>query len=76
MVHSANNPLQHLMLAQDHPLPVLARWALAFAVLVTKWDTRARTRRALSKLDTNGLRDIGISLDDARAEAARKFWQS
>lgn len=31
-------------------------------------------RRALRKLDTDALRDIGLTYDDAKTEADRPFW--
>jgi uncharacterized protein YjiS (DUF1127 family) len=43
--------------------------------VVTAWDQRARTRRALSKLDAAQLKDIGVSLAAARAEIKKKKWQ-
>ncbi|MBO9401875.1 DUF1127 domain-containing protein [Shimia sp. R9_3] len=61
--------------AANAQLPVAARLALSFAALVTAWDQRARTRRALSKLDAAQLKDIGVSLADARAEVEKKMWQ-
>lgn len=33
-----------------------------------------RQRRALAALDAARLRDIGITADEARAEAARRLW--
>jgi uncharacterized protein YjiS (DUF1127 family) len=34
----------------------------------------ARQRRALARMDAAQLRDLGISLDEARNEAARPVW--
>jgi len=34
----------------------------------------ARQRRALARLDDARLHDMGISVDEARAEAARPLW--
>lgn len=56
-------------------LPAAARMALSFATMVTEWDKRVRTRRALSKLTAPQLHDIGISVDEARLEARKKMWQ-
>lgn len=39
------------------------------------WIARARERRALSKLDSRLLRDIGVDPADAAQEAARPFWE-
>lgn len=33
-----------------------------------------RSRRALARLDTRALDDIGLSVQDARLEAARPVW--
>lgn len=66
----------HLNLLNDRqPLPVLAQWAVAFAVMVTKWDTRHRTRKQLKQLNDAQLRDIGIERGAAYTEAARPFWR-
>ena len=36
---------------------------------------RRRTRQALARLDAAGLRDIGLTRAEARAESARPFWE-
>jgi uncharacterized protein YjiS (DUF1127 family) len=36
---------------------------------------RRRDRRLLAQLDDDLLRDIGLSPDDARSEAAKPFWR-
>ena len=56
-------------------LPVAARAALSFAAVVTEWDKRVRTRRALSNLTPTQLNDIGLTVEDARLEARKKMWQ-
>ncbi|TCL09288.1 uncharacterized protein YjiS (DUF1127 family) [Shimia isoporae] len=56
-------------------LPVAARLALSFAAMVTEWDQRVRTRRALSKLSEDHLWDVGLTVDDARLEAQKKMWR-
>ena len=35
-----------------------------------------RQRRALEQLDPHLLRDVGLTEDAARAEAARRFWDA
>ncbi|WP_422032915.1 DUF1127 domain-containing protein [Roseovarius sp.] len=35
-----------------------------------------RQRRALAQLDPRLLRDVGLTEDAARAEAARRFWDA
>ncbi|GAD56790.1 MAG: hypothetical protein ACJASC_003197 [Limimaricola cinnabarinus] len=42
---------------------------------VAIWERRARTRRALSRLDAAMLRDLGLDPMTAQAEAARPFWK-
>ncbi|WP_420567221.1 DUF1127 domain-containing protein [Thalassovita sp.] len=59
-----------------YPAPIVARWAMAFAVTVTKWDSRHRTRKALRQLSDAQLKDIGISRDAAYTEARRPFWRA
>lgn len=56
--------------------PVAARWAMAFAVTLTKWDSRYRTRKALARLDDAQLADIGLERDVAYTEARRPFWRA
>ncbi|RMH51121.1 MAG: DUF1127 domain-containing protein [Alphaproteobacteria bacterium] len=52
--------------ARPRPAHLLAR---LFA-----WIDVASQRRRLAELDERMLRDIGISREAARAEAARPFW--
>ena len=47
--------------------------ALGLVGTVLRWDDLARQRRALARLDTRLLRDIGRSRRDADREAGR--WQ-
>ena len=50
---------------------------LALALdLAGLWRERARTRRALRGLDHYRLEDIGLSREQARAEANKFFWQA
>lgn len=62
-------------LDRSSPLPVLAGLSVRVAVALAKWSMRARTRRALSTLDTHMLRDIGLTPDSAEIEANKRFWQ-
>lgn len=57
-------------------LPIAAILAVKFAVCVTKWATRRRTRAALRQLETWQLRDVGLTRDDAVTEASRVFWKA
>jgi len=38
------------------------------------WLERSRQRGALAGLDDRLLRDIGVTLEQARREAAKPFW--
>ncbi len=55
--------------------PLVARLAVKFAVLVTTWATRRRTRLTLSGLDAWQLRDVGLTPEEAFTEARRAFWR-
>ena len=46
------------------------------AAAVLRIADRQRQRFALADLDERLLRDIGVSADEARAEAAKPFWRS
>ncbi|WP_377068299.1 DUF1127 domain-containing protein [Roseovarius ramblicola] len=65
----------HPLLAAAYPTPLVARLAIAFAVLVITWDMNRRTRAQLARLDAHLLHDIGLETHTARAEAARPFWR-
>lgn len=56
--------------------PVLARFALVFAVTITKWNMRHRTRKALADMPDSLLCDIGMTRDEAYTEARRPFWRA
>lgn len=62
-------------LDRQNVVPVLARLAIAVAVAVTLWNLRRRSRAALAVLEPHLLKDIGLTPEDARAEAQRRFWQ-
>jgi uncharacterized protein YjiS (DUF1127 family) len=40
------------------------------------WAELARQRRALARLDNERLADLGLEAGEARAEAARPFWDA
>ena len=44
------------------------------ALLLT-WRRRAVSRRVLGQMDERALADIGLSVTDAAAEAAKPFWR-
>ena len=62
-------------LSTQRNLPALAGLALKFAVLVTVWDLRHRSRRDLRKLPPHLLRDIGHDAFSAAKEVSKPFWQ-
>ena len=75
MSHALHTAQQiEILNAQAH-LPVIARAAVKFAVLVTKWDTRQKTRKTLKALEPHLLDDIGLDRTSALTEAAKPFWQ-
>ena len=70
----------------EHKRPPLGRRLLARAIIgvwlatvwmafwLSLWRARIRQRRALARLDDRLLRDVGLSRDQARREAAKPFW--
>ena len=44
--------------------------------VIQLWRSRARQRMQLADLSPELLRDVDISLDAARAEAAKPFWRA
>lgn len=56
-------------------LPVLAQAAVAFAVLVTKWSNRQRSRQHLRHLSAEQLKDIGVSRQEAHYQGTLPFWR-
>ena len=74
MAHSATS---HTLarLSDSNRLPAIAKVAVRFAALVTEWDRRARTRKALVLLEDWQLEDIGKTYEEARRESSKYFWQ-
>lgn len=72
---NALHTAQLMTLTARTDLPMVAGVAVKFAVVVTQWDTRRKTRRALKELEPHLLHDIGLDRLSARAEAAKPFWQ-
>lgn len=62
-----------IFLANDlyHPLRILRKALQTLAFL----SARSRQRRALSRLDEDRLRDIGVNRYDAMREAKKPFWR-
>jgi uncharacterized protein YjiS (DUF1127 family) len=56
-------------------LPPLSRLLVTLALTFAAWETRARGRRALARLDDHLLRDIGLNDGRATREASKSFWQ-
>ena len=51
--------------------------ALAGIVPVMRlWLQRIETRRALAKLDTEHLEDVGLTAAEARRECQKPFWRA
>jgi len=71
--HMAHSNMSYLI--SRPALPVVAQWAVSFAVLVTKWSLRHRTRTHLKHLSDTQLKDIGVNRQDAHYEATLPFWR-
>ena len=72
----AIHPAQIAVLAGQSQLPVVAGLAVRFAVIVTEWDLRRRTRQHLRDLPAYLLDDIGLERPAAIAEASKPFWRA
>ncbi|KIC11268.1 hypothetical protein RA19_07940 [Leisingera sp. ANG-M1] len=76
MVHHTHMAHSNMSYLISRPaLPVLAQWAVSFAVVVTKWSLRHRTRKQLRKLTEAQLKDIGVTRADAHYQATLPFWR-
>jgi uncharacterized protein YjiS (DUF1127 family) len=53
----------------------LEKWFKQGLLQLQAWAERTRQRRQLAGLDEHMLRDIGISREQAMAEAGKPFWQ-
>ena len=76
MTHALTLSSEAMSILNQRSLPFVAAIAVHFAVSVTKWATRRRTRIALSKLDAHLLADVGLSEGQRDSEAARPFWRA
>ncbi len=74
MSHALHTAQLNVLNAQAK-LPLVARFAVQFAVYVTQWETRRKSRRALQRLEPHLLKDIGLDRLSAQAEASKPFWQ-
>lgn len=75
MAHARSIPADSIGILTHPGTPLLALVAVNFAVCVTKWATRRRTRLALSRLEPWQLRDVGLTPEQATFEASRVFWR-
>jgi uncharacterized protein YjiS (DUF1127 family) len=50
-------------------------WGARFRRWCARCSARSRQREALSKLDDRDLKDIGMTRQQANAEAAKPFWK-
>ena len=55
-------------------VPVPAARPRGLLAMFRTWAALRRQRRDLARLERHQLNDIGLSLSDARAEAARRVW--
>ena len=55
---------------------VPAHWLRRSQLMLARFAARRRQRQALAVLDARLLRDVGITPDQARAEAAKPFWRA
>ena len=62
-------------LANTPSLPALATISVRVALCVTIMSKRRKSRRALSGLTDDKLRDIGITRSKAWREAQKPFWK-
>ena len=44
--------------------------------VLAEWHCRARSRREISSLDCDTIRDLGLSASQMRFEAEKPFWQA
>jgi uncharacterized protein YjiS (DUF1127 family) len=72
----ALTPAQLAVLNSRSHVPVVAGLAVRFAVMVTTWDRRRRTRMHLRDVPPHLLRDIGLDYLSAHAEASKPFWRA
>ncbi|NIZ14604.1 DUF1127 domain-containing protein [Phaeobacter sp. HF9A] len=75
MTHVTEHTSHLAYLTSRQTLPMAAAAAVHFAVLVTKWSVRKRTRRQLTRLEAAQLRDIGIDRVTALREGTLPFWR-
>ncbi len=62
--------------AKPSLLDTIVQGSLAAYGALAAWSSREAQRRHLLELDERLLRDVGLSREDAEAEAAKPFWRS
>lgn len=55
-------------------LPPVSRLLVGLALTLARWDDRARSRRALSRLEPHMLRDIGLTDTARQTECHKPVW--
>ena len=63
-------------LNRTRAVPVVSLIAVEFAVCLSKWATRRRTRKALKQLSYWQLADVGLTPHEADTEASKVFWRA
>ena len=43
--------------------------------MISVWQARARQRRQLAQLEDHRLKDLGLTREEAMAQAAKPFWK-
>ncbi|MCX7559904.1 DUF1127 domain-containing protein [Sulfitobacter sp. F26204] len=75
MTHARPIPTDAFGILSQPGAPIVAKLAVKFAVCMTTWATRRRTRLALSQLAPWQLSDVGLTPDEAKTESFRVFWR-
>ena len=75
MAHALTHTHEVMKHLNQSGMPIVAILAVKFAVGVTNWATRYRSRQALKQLEPWQLRDVGLTPDQALSEASRVFWK-
>ena len=69
------SPSLHYHSLQTHEIPApFTGWG-RFALRLLRCYERAQQRRALRVLDRHRLRDVGLTREQAQAEARKPFWR-
>jgi uncharacterized protein YjiS (DUF1127 family) len=77
MAHVDHSNIDALIyLRENKSLPIVSVWAVEFAVCVSIWTMRHRTRTTLKQLTDDQLADIGLTRGQALSEASRVFWKA